>query len=123
MKGLRTCIYKVNDLQKAKSWYSEAFRKPPYFDEPFYIGFNIGGYELGLIPKGENEDLINGNNIHTYWGVEDIHLEYERLLSLGATEEEVPHGVGGPLMVGSVRDPWGNIIGLIYNPEFKIEPE
>lgn len=121
MKGLRTCIYKVNDLQRAKSWYSETFRKQPYFDEPFYVGFNIGGYELGLLPVEEQESIVQGNNMLVYWGVEDIHKEYGRLIKLGAKEEEPPHGVGGPLMVATVRDPWQNIIGLIYNPEFRIE--
>ena len=48
--GLRTTIYLVNDLEKAKAWYAEAFETQPYFDEPFYVGFNIGGYELGLLP-------------------------------------------------------------------------
>jgi len=48
--GLRTVIYHVPDLQRAKAWYSTAFGVQPYFDEPFYVGFNIGGYELGLDP-------------------------------------------------------------------------
>ncbi|MEM9296837.1 MAG: hypothetical protein AAGA64_00495 [Bacteroidota bacterium] len=51
MKGLRTTIYKVNDIYSAKEWYSKAFNTTPYFDEPFYVGFNIGGYELGLQPE------------------------------------------------------------------------
>lgn len=46
--GLRTTIYKVSDLAKAKVWYMKAFGVAPYFDEPYYVGFNIGGYELGL---------------------------------------------------------------------------
>ena len=55
MLGLRTTIYKVSDLLKAKSWYAKAFETQPYFDEPFYVGFNIGGYELGLLPEEENQ--------------------------------------------------------------------
>jgi lactoylglutathione lyase len=49
--GLRTTIYKVGDITKAKEWYSKAFGVQPYFTEPFYVGFNIGGYELGLQPE------------------------------------------------------------------------
>ena len=48
MLGLRTTIYKVADVKAATKWYAEAFRTAPYFDEPFYVGFNIAGYELGL---------------------------------------------------------------------------
>ena len=116
MLGLRTCIYRVPDLEAAKKWYSAAFRTEPYFDEPFYAGFNIGGFELGLLP----EESTPGDNILTYWGVEDITAEFNRLLALGAASHEAPNNVGGPIMVAGVKDPWGNIIGLIYNPEFKL---
>jgi predicted enzyme related to lactoylglutathione lyase len=116
MLGLRTTIYKVDDLAKAKEWYAKAFEAQPYFDEPFYVGFNIQGYELGLQP----DDSVKGDNTLAYWGVENIQEEYKRLINLGATEHEKPMNVGGELMVCSVRDPWDNIIGLIYNPYFKL---
>ena len=116
ISGLRTVGYKVADLQKAKEWYSEAFVTQPYFDEPFYVGFNIGSYELGLQP----DEAIKGDNVVTYWGVDDIEGEYTRFLSLGAMPHEAPQNVGGEIMVASVKDPWDNIIGLIYNPEFKL---
>ncbi|MBT8324130.1 MAG: VOC family protein [Winogradskyella sp.] len=116
MLGLRTTIYKVEDLEKAKAWYSKAFGVQPYFDEPFYVGFNIKGYELGLLP----DDSIKGDNVFSYWGVDDIQNEYNRLLEIGASEHEHPTNVGGDIMVCSVKDPWENIIGLIYNPHFKI---
>lgn len=114
--GLRTVGYKVGDLQKAKEWYTKAFRTAPYFDQPFYVGFNIAGYELGLQP----DEAVTGDNTVTYWGVEDIQAEYNHFLSLGAAEHEAPQNVGGEIMVASVKDEWGNIIGLIYNPEFKL---
>lgn len=114
--GLRTVGYKVSDINKAKEWYAEAFKTQPYFDEPFYVGFNIGGYELGLQP----DEAVKGDNVVVYWGVEDIQSEYNRFLSLGATAHEAPQNVGGEIMVASLRDPWNNIIGLIYNPEFKL---
>ena len=116
--GLRTAIYKVGNLEEAKKWYSKAFETEPYFDEPFYAGFSIKGYELGLLPvegNGKQDNMI------TYWGVEDIHVEFERLISLGAEEHEVPTNYGGELMIASVYDPWGNVIGIIYNPDFKLD--
>jgi len=114
--GLRTVCYKVGDMSKAREWYSRVFQTEPYFDEPFYIGFNIAGYELGLQP----DEATTGDNVVTYWGVENIDDEYNRFLSLGATEHEAPQNVGGEIMVASVQDPWGNIIGLIYNPHFRL---
>lgn len=117
-KGLATLAYKVSDLGKAKEWYSKAFGVEQYFDEPFYVGFNINGYELGLQPEEEKKSTKGDGSI-TYWAVGDIEAMYKKFLDLGATEHEKPAGVGGELKVASVKDPWGNIIGLIYNPEFK----
>jgi predicted enzyme related to lactoylglutathione lyase len=117
--GLRTVIYKVSDVEKAKEWYTKVFLTKPYFDESFYVGYNIAGYELGLQPE-EKTPKSKGENVVTYWGVEDIEAEYKRFLSLGAKEHEAPQNVGGKIMVAAVKDPWGNIIGLIYNPEFKL---
>ncbi len=115
--GLRTTIYNVDDLEAAKSWYSKAFETQPYFDEPFYVGFNIGGYELGLVPQ---ENDLKAVNILCYWGVENVQKVYNELLDLGAKTHEAPHNVGGEIEVCTVFDPWENIIGLIYNPDFKI---
>ena len=119
MLGLRTTAYIVKDLAQAKAWYTKAFKTEPYFDESFYVGFNIQGYELGLLPEG-NETNLKGENVLSYWGVEDIQKELERLIELGATIHEKPINVGGELLVCSVKDPWSNIIGLIYNPYFKL---
>lgn len=119
MQGLRTTIYQVPDLNQAKAWYAQAFQTQPYFDEPFYVGFNIAGYELGLLPE-EGTRGNRGDHVVVYWGVTEITKEYDRLLQLGATEHEAPHNVGGEIEVAIVKDPWGNCIGLIYNPEFKL---
>lgn len=112
--GLRTTIYKVADIDAAKKWFEQAFETEPYFVEPFYVGFNIRGYELGLLP--EEGSSSTGDSVHSYWGVEDINAAYKELISLGATSYEAPHNVGDGIMVALVRDPWGNLIGLIYNP-------
>lgn len=118
--GLRTTVYKVPSLQEAKKWYRQAFQNDPYFDEDFYVGFNIGGYELGLLPQ-EAKEGKKADNVLSYWGVEDIEKVYKHLIEVGAREHEKPNSVGGELKVASVIDPWGNIIGIIYNPYFKIE--
>lgn len=119
--GLRTTIYRVTDIAKAKEWYSRAFNTNPYFDEPFYVGFNIGGFELGLQPQ-QSPSASQAGGVETYWGVEDIDAAYQHLLSIGATPHDAPRNVGGPIMVAMVKDPWDNIIGIIYNPLFGKEP-
>ena len=113
--GLRTAIYKVSNISAAKEWYAKVFEKPPYFDEPFYVGFEIGGFELGLQPE---EEPVNDKkeSVVAYWGVNDVQKEYDRFIALGATEYEKPTEVGGDIIVATLKDLWGNIIGLIYNP-------
>lgn len=118
--GLRTVVYKVDELKKATDWYSRVFDTSPYFEEPFYVGFNIAGYELGLEPVEKNSIDIGTNEI-SYWGVTDVQISYQRMLDLGATSHEEPQNVGGDIVTASVTDPWGNVIGIIYNPEFKAE--
>ncbi|MES2566298.1 MAG: VOC family protein [Bacteroidota bacterium] len=117
--GLRTTIYKVGNIDNAKEWYSKAFDTKPYFDEPFYVGFNIEGYELGLQPE-EQINLEKGESVLSYWGVKNVDEAFNHLLQLGATEHEKPQNVGGEIIVASVKDPWENIIGFIYNPDFKL---
>lgn len=119
MLGLRTTIYKVGDIQKATEWYSKAFKTKPYFSEPYYVGFNIEGYELGLQPEA-NPTTDKADSVVSYWGVENIHEVYNQLIDLGATGNEKPRNVGGEIVTATVIDPFGNIIGLIYNPYFKL---
>lgn len=118
--GLRTTAYKVGDLKKATVWYSKAFSTEPYFNEPFYVGYNIGGYELGLLPE-EETSTEKRDTVLSYWGVKDINKVYKHLIDCGATQHEKPNNVGAELIVASVKDPWGNIVGIIYNPYFKLE--
>lgn len=106
-------------LKKRRIGIQKAFEIEPYFDEPYYVGFNIGGYELGLQPE-ENPTTDKVESVVSYWGVEKIHEVYDRLIGLGAIENEKPYNVGGDLMTATVKDPFGNIIGLIYNPHFKL---
>lgn len=117
--GLRTTIYKVADITAAKEWYTKAFETDPYFDEPFYVGFNVAGYELGLQPE-ENPAIEKADSVATYWGVNEVESEFNRLISLGATAHEQPEEVGGGIVVATVKDPWGNVVGLIFNPHFKL---
>ena len=118
--GLRTAKYSAKDLQKAKAWYSSVLGIQPYFDQPFYVGFNVNGYELGLVP----EDSAGPSRLPAgvaYWGVENARDAYKRLLELGATPHEEVQDVGGGILVGEVHDPFGNVLGIIQNPNFKVQ--
>ena len=118
--GLRTAIYKVDDLDKAKAWYTGILGFPPYFDQPFYVGFNVGGFELGLVPA-ENITRAAPGGLTVYWGVADVGKAFDELIAAGAVAAEKPQEVGGGIVVASVTDPWGNPFGIIHNPGFRIE--
>ncbi len=120
-QGLRTVIYliKPEKLDDAKKWYTKLFKKAPYFDQPFYVGFNVGGFEFGLHPT---EDKITlGTNVQAYWGVSNIESALKDCLALEASVNSEIQNVGDDIKVATIQDPFGNILGLIENPNFKIE--
>jgi predicted enzyme related to lactoylglutathione lyase/uncharacterized damage-inducible protein DinB len=117
--GLRTTIFHVPDLARAKDFYSKAFGTEPYFDEPFYVGFDIGGYELGLDPDPASGSAGAGGSV-AYWGVRSLDDEVARFESAGAKIVSPPRDVGEGIRVASMADPFGNIIGLIENPNFSL---
>ncbi len=102
--GLRTAIYPVSDLTKAKNWYSRVLEMEPYFDQPFYVGFQVGGFELGLLPQGQSSTT----GPQPLWGVADIESAFQRLLDLGAESLEPVTDVGEGIKVASVKDPLEN---------------
>lgn len=112
--GLRTAIYPVNDLAKAKDWYSQVLEMKPYFDQPFFVGFQVGGFELGLLPQGESSTA----GPQPLWGVANIEDAFQRLLELGAQSLEPITDVGEGIQVAAVKDPFGNRLGIIQNPHF-----
>lgn len=117
--GLRTVIYPAPHLDAAKDWYSRALGIEPYFDQPFYVGFNVGGYELGLDPNAPSAPVEEGGHM-AYWGVNDIDAALQHLLATGASPHGPVQDVGDGIQVATVRDPFGNLLGLIENPHFQI---
>jgi len=119
--GLRTVIYHVPDLQRAKTWYSSAFGVQPYFDEPFYVGFNIGGFELGLDPDTKGVKPGPGGSV-AYWGVKNAEEAVAHFTRAGAALKSPIQDVGEGIRVATVVDPFGNLMGLIENPHFVAAP-
>lgn len=119
LRGLRTAIYHVDDIERAKEWYARVLGFGPYFDEPFYVGFDVGGFELGLSPD-EPETPRSGTGVAVYWGVDDADAAARRLIELGATANGDVQNVGDGILVATVLDPFGNLFGVIENPHFAI---
>jgi predicted enzyme related to lactoylglutathione lyase len=119
VKGLGTVIYPVTDVNRAKAWYAAAFQQPPYFDQPFYVGFNIAGYELGLDPNQPATGAARGGGV-AYWRVAEIQSAVQHFVTTGATSVAAVQEVGDGIKVATVADPFGNLIGLIENPHFEL---
>src|SRR5262249_46442863 len=109
IRGLRTVIYPAPDLARGKEWYTQVLGKGPYFDQPFY-----GGFELGLIPDGEP----GTQGSITYWGVPDVAVALARLQELGAEIRDDVMDVGEGIKTATVLDPFGNVFGIIENLHF-----
>jgi predicted enzyme related to lactoylglutathione lyase len=110
-KTLRTVIYKVADLAAAKTWYSNLTGIQPYFDQPFYVGFDINGCELGLDP--DMKDVQTGNQAVAYWAVDSVDDALKRLTEADAVVVQPKTNVGGTINVAILQDPFGNTLGII----------
>jgi predicted enzyme related to lactoylglutathione lyase len=104
--GVTTIIYPVKDIAAAKALYSKLLGKEPYADSAYYVGFKVGNQDIGLDPNGHNEGVT------AYHHVDDIHASLQALLDAGAQMLQEVKDVGGGLLIASVKDPDGNIIGL-----------
>lgn len=115
--GLRTVCYPAPDLDASKAWFTELLGFGPYFDEPFYVGFEVGGYELSLSPS-----MDPAEGPLTYWGVPDCAVALKALVAAGATVHEDVTDVGGDIRVATVVEPGGAHLGIIENPHFALPP-
>ena len=111
--GLRTVIYPAPDLAAATVWWSSLLGSAPYFEEPFYVGFNVAGYELGLLPTADP-----AGGALTYWGVADVAQAVDAAVAAGATVHTPASEVGDDIVTATVAAPHGAIVGFIFNPHF-----
>ena len=112
-QGMRTIIYPVKDIARAKKLYGELFGAKPVMDEPYYVGWNVEGQDVGLDPNGHSQGLTGAVG---YWHVDDIETTLSDLLTAGAETLQEVKDVGGGKLIASVKDADGNIIGLLQAP-------
>ncbi|MFJ9411302.1 VOC family protein [Streptomyces sp. NPDC101393] len=113
--GLRVVMYPAPDVVASKAWWTSVLGVEPYFDESYYVGYHVGGFELALDPHA---DPVHGPV--TYWGVPDADQALKRLVAAGATVREGVQEVGGSIRAASVTDPTGSTVGVIENPHFAL---
>ena len=109
-QGLRSLVYKVSDIEKAKNWYSRVFNTKPYLDMAVVVLFSIGDSILAL-SQSKGATIKSDDSVIAYWEVDDIDSEYKRLLELGATVHTEIDTVLNTKRA-TVIDPFGNIFGI-----------
>lgn len=107
--GIKTVLHPVSDLERAKAVYTALLGQPPQTDGPYYVGFDVAGQHIGLLPGGGPQGLTSPV---AYWQVPDIDAKLAELTAAGATVKEPANDVGGGRMVATVTDPDGNVLGL-----------
>jgi len=112
-EGIKTIIYPVRDLAKAKTLYGELAGVEPYADEAYYVGFKVGGQDVGLDPTGHGNGMTGSL---AYWHVEDIEASLKALFDAGAEAQQEVKDVGGGMLIASVKDADDNVIGLLQSP-------
>jgi predicted enzyme related to lactoylglutathione lyase len=127
LRGVSAVRYQAADLAAAKRWYAELLGIEPYFNRPEYVEFRLGDYqhELGLLDSkfvgvlgGHDAAAAGPSGVVAYWHVDDVPATLDRLLAMGATQHEAPRDFGHGFVGASVIDPFGNILGIMYNPHY-----
>jgi predicted enzyme related to lactoylglutathione lyase len=111
-EGIKTVLHPVTDLDKAKAVYGALLGATPTADAPYYVGFDVAGQHIGLVPNGREQGMTSPV---TYWHVSDIEAKLAEVTAAGAVIKEAPRDVGGGRLVASVTDPDGNVLGLLQD--------
>ena len=112
-QGIKTMLHPVSDLAAARAVYTALLGVQPQTDESYYVGFEVGGQHVGLVPGGGPQGM---SSPVAYWEVADIEAKLAEVTAAGATVTEPAHDVGGGRLVATVTDPDGNVLGLLQDP-------
>src|SRR2546423_7733262 len=112
VQGIKTVLHPVSDVEKAKAVYTALLGIAPQADAPYYVGYDVAGQHIGLVPGGGPQHLTSPV---AYWHVSDIEAKLAEVTAAGATVKEPAHDVGGGRLVASFTDPDGNVLGLLQD--------
>jgi predicted enzyme related to lactoylglutathione lyase len=112
-EGIKTVLHPVSDLAAAKAVYTALLGIPPQADAPYYVGFDVEGQHIGLVPGGGPQGMTSPV---AYWHVSDIEAKLAEVTAAGAAVKEAPRDVGGGRLVATFTDPDGNVLGLLQDP-------
>jgi predicted enzyme related to lactoylglutathione lyase len=111
-QGIKTVLHPVSDVAKAKAVYAALLGIAPQADDSYYVGFDVAGQHIGLVPGGAAQGMTSPV---AYWHVPDIEAKIAEVTAAGATLKEAARDVGGGRLVATVTDPDGNVLGLLQD--------
>jgi len=112
-EGIKTVLHPVSDLDAARAVYTALLGMPPQHDSSYYVGFDVEGQHIGLVPNAGPQGMTSPV---AYWHVSDIEAKLAEVTAAGATVKEPPRDVGNGRLVATIADPDGNILGLLQDP-------
>jgi predicted enzyme related to lactoylglutathione lyase len=112
-QGIKTVLHPVSDLARAKQVYAALLGVAPQADAPYYVGFDVAGQHIGLLPGGGPQGMTSPV---AYWHVADIEAKLAEVTAAGATVKDPARDVGGGRLVATFTDPDGNVLGLLQDP-------
>jgi predicted enzyme related to lactoylglutathione lyase len=113
-QGIKTVLHPVTDLDKAKAVYTALLGAPPAHDAPYYVGYDVAGQHIGLVPNGAQQGMASPVD---YWHVPDINAKLAEVTAAGGTVKDAPRDVGFGRVVATFTDPDGNVLGLLEDPQ------
>ena len=113
-QGIKTVLHPVSDLEKAKTVYAAVLGVPPQTDTPYYVGFDVAGQHIGLVPNGAQQGMASPVD---YWHVPDINAKLAEVTAAGGKVKDAPRDVGFGRVVATFTDPDGNVLGLLEDPQ------
>ncbi|MFC5184246.1 VOC family protein [Actinomadura harenae] len=113
MTGVNTIIYSVSDVPAAKARMDMLLGVEPYSDEPYYVGYKVGGQDIGVTPK-RGDASVSGPVC--FFEVDDIKKAVQELGESGASVVEDIRDVGNGRLIATLKDPDGNPLGVLQDP-------
>ena len=110
--GIKTVLHPVTDLETAKAVYTALLGVAPQHDAPYYVGFDVEGQHIGLVPNGGPQAMTSPV---AFWHVTDIEAKVAEVTAAGAAVKEPAHDVAGGRLVATFTDPDGNVLGLVQD--------
>jgi predicted enzyme related to lactoylglutathione lyase len=112
VQGIKTVLHPVSDVEKAQAVYTALLGIEPQTVSPYYVGYDVAGQHIGLLPGGGPQGLTSPV---AYWHVDDIETKLAEVTAAGATIRDAANEVGGGRIVASVVDLDGNVLGFVQD--------